>query len=521
MNSKGPTKGEQKLASKIESLKSQIEEKDSKYIVRLEKKMSTSTTTFIHLFQTFLETKDELTKQSAEVINELSEQKGRNQKQDNVIQKLLEELKQKDVVIERITNELRESNSNARSAEQQYDGLKNNVNRLQENNECLTKSNDELVKRIVQEKEKYMEQIFKMNENEARLNQKIEMLLTLKEQEKKRFTWTSKKPSEDLSDPTGTQSSGRQFGAGGVIVPSNVKHRIAAHTSQITCVRYDSAGGDVIATASEGGLKMFSTGNGKLINSFRGGSGQVMLGLDVCGDLIAGSSTDKTCRVWNTRKQRLVHQLVGHSQKVIAVRLLKGNAQAVLTASTDRSMKVWDISRSTYRQNVTLRHSSTSTCLDTSYDSVTVVSGHLDGGVRFFDIRSSERTGEVSELHSGGVTSVNFNPNNNSEILSAGRDDTLKIVDVRQTGQTLQTFNHPDFRIDLSYAACAISPDGKYAAAGSSTGDVFVWRIIDGKLEKQLNGHDTGVVGIAWDRGGSNGQQFASVDKKGNLFLWA
>ena len=48
---------------------------------------------------------------------------------------------------------------------------------VQENNECLTKSNDELVKRIVQEKEKYMEQIFKMNENEARLNQKIEMLL--------------------------------------------------------------------------------------------------------------------------------------------------------------------------------------------------------------------------------------------------------------------------------------------------------------------------------------------------------
>ena len=252
MNSKGPTKGEQKLASKIESLMSQIEEKDSKYIVRLEKKMSTSTTTFTHLFQTFLETKDELTKQSAEVINELSEQKGRNQKQDNVIQKLLEELKQKDVVIERITNELRESNSNARSAEQQYDGLKNNVNRLQENNECLTKSNDELVKRIVQEKEKYMEQIFKMNENEARLNQKIEMLLTLKEQEKKRFTWTSKKPSENLSDPTGTQSSGRQFGAGGVIVPSNVNHRISAYTSQITCVRYDSASGDVIATASEG-----------------------------------------------------------------------------------------------------------------------------------------------------------------------------------------------------------------------------------------------------------------------------
>jgi len=62
---------------------------------------------------------------------------------------------------------------------------------------------------------------------------------------------------------------------------------------------------------------------------------------------------------------------------------------------------------------------------------------------------------------------------------------------------------------------------GKYAAAGSSTGDIFVWRTVDGNLEKKLQGHNCSVVSVAWDRGGSNGQQFASVDKQGNLFLWA
>lgn len=60
-----------------------------------------------------------------------------------------------------------------------------------------------------------------------------------------------------------------------------------------------------------------------------------------------------------------------------------------------------------------------------------------------------------------------------------------------------------------------------YAAAGSLTGDVFIWRTADGALETQLKGHESGVVAVTWGRGGSNGQQFASVDKRGCLLLWA
>ena len=440
-------------------------------------------------------------------------------------------MKQKDVVIERITNELRDTSSRAKLADQQYDGLKETITRLQQENEQLTQSNDELVNRIVKEKENYMEEMMKMTNLYEQANTKIAMLNKLQEQEKKRFIWSKGKKSDmDLSegggggggdDESSSSPNARKFGGGaGVVLPSGVKHRVAAHPSQATSVRYDSAGGDFIATASEDStVKIWSTGNGSLLKTLRGGSGQVMLGLDICGELTAGCSSDKTCRVWNTRTQRLVHQLVGQSQKVTCARLLKGNT--VLTASTDRSMKVWDISRSTYRQTVTLRHSSNSNCLDISYDGVSVLSGHLDGGVRFWDIRSSERTGEVTDLHSGGVTSANFNPSNNAEILTAGRDSVVKLVDVRNTGQELQTFHHSEFRIDLSYAACAISPDGRYAAAGSSTGDIFIWRTVDGNLEKQLKGHEAGVVAVAWDRGGSNGQQFSSIDKKGNLLLWA
>ena len=58
-------------------------------------------------------------------------------------------------------------------------------------------------------------------------------------------------------------------------------------------------------------------------------------------------------------------------------------------------------------------------------------------------------------------TSVKFNPTNNAEVLTTGRDSIVKLTDVRKAGEELQSFYHSDFRIDLSYAACAISADGK------------------------------------------------------------
>lgn len=84
-------------------------------------------------------------------------------------------------------------------------------------------------------------------------------------------------------------------------------------------------------------------------------------------------------------------------------------------------------------------------------------------GVRFWDIRSSERTADITELHSNGVTSVQFNPANNAEVLTTGRDSVVKLIDVRKSGQELQSFSHSEFKIDLSYAGCTISPNGTFS----------------------------------------------------------
>ena len=74
------------------------------------------------------------------------------------------------------------------------------------------------------------------------------------------------------------------------------------------------------------------------------------------------------------KSKRMIHQLAGHSQKITCVRLFPGEKQ-IITASADRSMRIWDISRHIYTQTTILRHSSTVNCSDVASETQSIVSG--------------------------------------------------------------------------------------------------------------------------------------------------
>ena len=108
------------------------------------------------------------------------------------------------------------------------------------------------------------------------------------------------------------------------------------------------------------------------------------------------------------------------------------------------------------------------------------------------------------------------------EVLTNSLDSSMKTVDVR-TGTAVHTFRHAEFSTSHGWSRSVYSPDGRYLAAGSSSnGTIFVWNASNGELEAKLSGgHNAGVVGIDWCRGGTGGQQVASIDRKGVLVLWA
>lgn len=95
----------------------------------------------------------------------------------------------------------------------------------------------------------------------------------------------------------------------------------------------------------------------------------------------------------------LTHQIqIENSHKITSVRFFDGE-KGIITSSADRRLKVWDISKQTYRQLNSIHLNSTANSIDVAFDSSTVVSGHADGGLRLWDIQTGQKKLEIEGKH--------------------------------------------------------------------------------------------------------------------------
>ncbi|KAL3945161.1 MAG: hypothetical protein SGBAC_000764 [Bacillariaceae sp.] len=456
------------------------------------------------------------------LTKEISSLKDLNVAQASTIANLKAENERKEKAIDHMTIELVDAKSRTKLAEQQYTGLKDMIRVLQEDNDALKKENDQFSTRLVSEKGNMIDEMNKLTEMVDKYKREVDILHSLKEQDEKRKSWFTlgSKSSQKQETNDKGDSETRKFGSMAVVVPSAPMHTIQAHQGEASCVQYDASGMDLVATGgADSIIQVWDTANGQLRQTLRGGSSNPILSCDISNGVVIAGGSDKTCRVWNMRTGRMIHHLVGHAHKITCVKLF-GSEKGVVTGSADRSIKVWDISRQTYKQTTTFRHSSTANCVDVSSDLFTVVTAHLDGGVRLFHLQTGERLADISGIHQGAVTSVQFHPKDASKILTNGMDSTLKIVDIR-TCTAIHTFSDAQLQTSYGWASASFSPDGMYVGAGSATGMVLVWEVDTGKLPRKLSNHQSCVCGFAWSRGGFSGQQVASVDKKGVLTLWS
>jgi autophagy-related protein 16 len=287
-----------------------------------------------------------------ETSKELSSLKEQCTTHESTILSMQMELDRSNEIIKHLTAELEESKSRTRLAENQFDGLKDAIRTLQDENDLKTKLNERLISEAVTVKEQFMDQFNAMNETVEKLQKETDMLKSLNKNSK---SWFGLPRGAHLTGAATRDTekeeakSIRQWGAVGAVLPTQPLHTIQAHKNDATCVRYDGSNLNLVATASsDSTVKVWDTSNGQLQATFSGGGSHPMLGVDISGGIVCGCGADKTCRVWRYDTKRMIHQLAGHSQKVTCIRLFPGE-KSVLTASADRSIKIWDISRNTYR----------------------------------------------------------------------------------------------------------------------------------------------------------------------------
>ncbi|CAM9563027.1 unnamed protein product [Scytosiphon promiscuus] len=247
--------------------------------------------------------------------------------------------------------------------------------------EQARKEREELVSRLLKDKESMLEEMNKMNEENASLREeKITFAARLQQQQQRlegnptvvqaRRTATSGVMGSDnersragtappwlLQQHQGqhqgergggyTSSSASPYGspkAGSALVglPSRCFQAIEAHATSVNDVVFEK-GGVLLATAGDDSyVKVWDPGSGRQKAVLKGAAHKgiaAMITVDIHGDLVCGGASDGSCTVWSLRTCREQARLTGHQQKVCAVAFCNAGHRLV-TGSQDCSIKV-------------------------------------------------------------------------------------------------------------------------------------------------------------------------------------
>jgi len=332
------------------------------------------------------------------------------------------------------------------------------------------------------------------------------------------------KSSGNGSGSRGNSGVGRGSGRGSGTkssLPKEAKMWTKAHETKVNAVVCSPDGTQFGTASDDGTIKLWLTANlskgssGKLMQSRSNVSPIVCL--DWTSTFVVGGSTDRAATLWDVRTEREHVRLAGHKGKVLACKFVGQSERHIVTGSADASIRLWDT-----RQGYTTRTiGCTSVCnaLDVGADGTTCTSGHMDGVVRTWDLRNGKSLHEIRGVHEMSVTSVNFAPSTSSAhmLLTLSRENKLRTFDT-MTWESLRTLEHEQFVVGATTTKAAFSSDAVYAAAGSSSGNVFVWDVTTGELVKTLEKHQSVVTGITWRQ---DGRLMFSTDQRGYVVVWA
>ncbi|MGF1579724.1 MAG: c-type cytochrome domain-containing protein [Gemmataceae bacterium] len=207
------------------------------------------------------------------------------------------------------------------------------------------------------------------------------------------------------------------------------------------------------------------------------------------GKTLAASGCDRLVRVWDiaggVKQAKLLDAIENHADWVFDVNF-SGNGQYVVTASRDKSAKVWDLkakeSLVTFQGHKEVVYSAVM-----SPDNKISISTGADNQIRSW--RSEPKSKQLGRQvrafggHSKAVFKlIEFRKGKDQTLISCSADGSVRVWDgVR--GRQLKTLS--GFK-DWVYTI-AISADGSRVAAGGYSGMVRIWNIQDGKEIRAFN----------------------------------
>ncbi|CAO2657559.1 Nn.00g036850.m01.CDS01 [Neocucurbitaria sp. VM-36] len=199
-------------------------------------------------------------------------------------------------------------------------------------------------------------------------------------------------------------------------------------------------------------------------------------------ELLSGREKDwSACRI----------TLEGHSDSITAV-TFSPDGQLVASSSTDKSVRVWELSTGICRSMLT-GHTDSVEATAFSPDGLLLATASFDETIQIWDTRTWSRLATL-EGHSHGVSAVAFAPDftsGNQLIVSGSYDKTVKLWDISKEYHCTTLEGHTG-----SVLAVAVSPDGQVIASASNDLTIRLWDRATASCRTTLKGQSAWITAI-------------------------
>lgn len=225
------------------------------------------------------------------------------------------------------------------------------------------------------------------------------------------------------------------------------------------------------------------------------------------GGRVLTASDDKTARVWDVTTATVVRTLRS-SGVFISARFSPGGRR-IVTASSDRTARVWDAN--TGIQSLVLTgHTGAIEFATFSPDGRRIATASFDGTARVWDARSGKLL-TVFSGHHGPVLSAMFSPDG-SKVVSASLDRTAMIWSA-STGAVLSTLRGHTGGVEFA----VFSPNGQQVATSSEDDTARTWNATTGAPLMVFRGHREAVQCVTYSPSGDR-LLTASVDRTARIW---
>jgi len=206
-------------------------------------------------------------------------------------------------------------------------------------------------------------------------------------------------------------------------------------------------------------------------------------------DMLLSASRDKSLILWNlTRDDEKFgvakRRLKGHSHYVQDV-AISSDGQFALSGSWDGTLRLWDLNSGTTTRSFT-DHSKDVLSVAFSADNRQIVSGSRDKSIKLWNTLGQCKFTITEEGHKEWVSCVRFSPNLAAPlIVSAGWDKMVKVWNLTNCRLRTNLIGHTGYVNTVT-----VSPDGSLCASGGKDGTAMLWDLNEGRHLSSLDAGD-------------------------------